>query len=92
MSLVVYNKLILTYFHLTLTSANSVRLVEVSRTCIQPQRDDGCFDTTWNGISVYACACNTDYCNTANPTISPPWGVLAQFLLAVTVWLIQRIG
>ena len=72
-----------------LTAANSVRIVEVSRTCIQPQRSDGCFDTTWNGISVYACACNTDYCNAANPTRSSLGGVLLRLLLATAVWLIQ---
>jgi hypothetical protein len=29
------------------------------------QTDERCYDTTYDGISVEACTCNSDYCNTA---------------------------
>lgn len=42
--------------------ANKVRIVEVTRMCIE-LRGDGEYSTVWNGISVSANACNSDYCN-----------------------------
>lgn len=41
---------------------SGVRTVEINRGC-DPQTKDGCWDGSYNGISVYICACNSDYCN-----------------------------
>lgn len=38
--------------------------VEITRGCVS-QTDEGCQDTTYDGISVEACTCNSDYCNLA---------------------------
>ena len=38
--------------------------LEITRECVI-QTDERCYDTTYDGISVEACTCNSDYCNTA---------------------------
>uniref|UniRef100_K1PN44 Casein kinase II subunit beta n=1 Tax=Magallana gigas TaxID=29159 RepID=K1PN44_MAGGI len=43
---------------------SGVRTVEITRGC-DPQTKDGCWDGSYNGISVYICACNSDYCNSS---------------------------
>ncbi|KAK7097923.1 hypothetical protein V1264_004827 [Littorina saxatilis] len=55
--------------------SDSVPIVEVTRACIG-QRDDGCYNTTYNSIFVEACACNTDYCNASPPASSAAKGAL----------------
>lgn len=44
---------------------SGVRTVEITRAC-DPQTKDGCWDGSYNGISVYICACNSDYCNSSH--------------------------
>lgn len=61
-----------TCFNLCILSVNfdmfldvsGVRTVEITRGC-DPQTKDGCWDGSYNGISVYICACNSDYCNSS---------------------------
>lgn len=43
---------------------SGVRTVEITRGC-DPQTKDSCWDGSYNGISVYICACNSDYCNSS---------------------------
>lgn len=62
--------------------SNQVRVVEVTRTCVAQQRD-GCSNVNWNGITVEACACNTDYCNAVGRTHSAPLHLMAQLLLCL---------
>ncbi|KAL8584528.1 hypothetical protein ACOMHN_016848 [Nucella lapillus] len=67
--------------------SDSVRIVEVTRTCIA-QREEGCYSDRWNGLSVEACACNTDFCNSAPTTPPLLGGLLMQVFLAGAVgWL-----
>ncbi|KAK7097924.1 hypothetical protein V1264_004828 [Littorina saxatilis] len=69
--------------------SDSVRIVEVTRTCFE-QRDDGCYDTTYNSISVEACACNTDYCNASPPASSAAKGALLRLVVSAAVCLIHN--
>ncbi|XP_076070249.1 uncharacterized protein LOC143041956 [Mytilus galloprovincialis] len=38
--------------------------IEITRACVI-QTSERCTDTTYDGISVTACTCNSDYCNQA---------------------------
>lgn len=52
------------------------------------QSNDGCTDEQYNGISVNACRCNTDYCNTAaNIHISMATAIVS---LVTMIYLIFR--
>ncbi|KAK3099921.1 hypothetical protein FSP39_011807 [Pinctada imbricata] len=61
-----------------------VDVVEVTRGCVE-QTGDKCFDSSFNGISVYSCTCNTNYCNSAS-NWKYMYSPLATLIVILNIW------
>ncbi|XP_061165386.1 uncharacterized protein LOC133174304 [Saccostrea echinata] len=68
---------------------NGVRTVEITRGCI-PQTTDDCHDGNYNGISVYICTCNSDYCNNAQGSKSSTSLILLLTVLPLLYKIMER--
>ncbi|XP_071087928.1 uncharacterized protein [Haliotis cracherodii] len=58
-------------------------MVEITRGCMPQQSSVECRDTQHNGLDVYGCTCNTDYCNNSLRMSASISGVFVTALLAL---------